>query len=351
MAKLFPLETIPGYYSQRPGIQIGTQLRHDASEEEILMRLQLGAEWVMTDLPRDAEHSATNYRRIVERFASHGLPVYRLANHNVHNMPAVTLNLPGCDAKIAEYLAYLRNLAAAGIRYATYAHMANGIWSTGTEPIRGGALSRAFHIEQATEGRWVGEVFRSPLSHGREYTEAELWDNYAHFIRQVAPVAEELGIRIGIHPDDPPVYTLAGVPRHIFGTFEGYRQALEIADSPNIGMCLCVGCWLEGGAAMGKDAPDTIRYFGGLGKLFKVHFRNVTAPMPQGFVETFLDDGYMDMHRIMQALQEVAFDGAIISDHLPQMAGGRIAAEAFSLGYMRGLLQATQNEARPQPEE
>jgi mannonate dehydratase len=117
---------------------------------------------------------------------------------------------------------------------------------------------------------------------------------------------------------------------------------LEIADSPNIGMCLCVGCWLEGGAAMGQDVIETIRYFGSRGKLFKVHFRNVTAPMPEGFVETYLDDGYMDMFQVMQALQEVGFDGAIISDHLPDMAGGRIAGEAFSLGYMRGLLQATQ---------
>lgn len=340
----FALRAVPGYEGTHPGIQLGTQLPHDAPEADILMRVQLGAEWVMTDLPRQAEHSAANYRRVVERFASYGLPVYRLANANVHNMPAVTLNLPEREAKIAEYVQYLQNLAAAGLHYATYAHMGNGIWSTGKERIRGGAQSRAFHLERATEGQWVGEVFRGPLSHGRAYSEQELWDNYAYFIRQVVPVAQDLGIYIGIHPDDPPVYALGGIPRCIFGTFDGYRQALEIADSPNVGMCLCVGCWLEGGTAMGRDVLETIRFFGRQNRLFKVHLRNVTAPMPEGFVETYLDDGYMDMAAVMRALQEVGFDGAIISDHLPDMAGGRTAAEAFSLGYMRGLLQATQDE-------
>jgi mannonate dehydratase len=212
--------------------------------------------------------------------------------------------------------------------------------------VRGGAISRAFHIEQGGKGYWIKESWEGPLSHGREYSEQELWDNYTYFIKQVVPVAEEAGVFIGIHPDDPPVYSLGGVPRCIFGTFEGYKRALEIADSPNIGMCLCVGCWLEGGKAMGKDVVETIRYFGGLKKLFKVHFRNITAPMPEGFAETFLDDGYMDMHLVMRALREINFDGAVISDHLWDMVGGRRAAEGLAIGYITALRQAVNNEFR-----
>ena len=191
-------------------------------------------------------------------------------------------------------------------------------------------------------GWWINRTWDAPLSHGRPYTEEELWENYAYFIRQVAPVAEEVGVYIGIHPDDPPVYGLGGVPRCIFGSFEGYRRAIELAASPNIGVCLCLGCWLEGGEQMGKSAADTIRYFGEQGKLFKVHFRNVTAPMPGGFVETFLDEGYGDMLEMMRALHAVNFTGAIISDHLQEMIGGRRTAEAMAAGYMRGLIQAVQ---------
>ncbi|MBN1401345.1 MAG: mannonate dehydratase [Anaerolineae bacterium] len=335
---------MPGYFASQPGIQIGTGLRPDADDEDIQFIKQLGVEWVMTSLGDPSEHTVENYVALKTRFEAHGLKIYRLANHSCHNMEQVTLNLPGRDEKVQEYLDYIRKLGAAGIHYSTYAHMGNGIWSTGREEIRGGAVSRAFHIQDAQQGHWVGQSWQGPLTHGRRYTEQEIWDNYEYFIKQVVPVAEAAGVYIGIHPDDPPVYDLGGVPRCIFGSFEGYRQAIEIADSPNIGMCLCVGCWLEGGAQMGKSVVDTIRYFGARKKLFKVHFRNVTAPMPEGFVETFMDAGYMDMHRVVQALREIEFEGCIMSDHLPQMVGGRRAAEAWSIGYMKAMVQAVNNE-------
>ena len=336
----YPLSVIPGYHGSSPGIQIGTQMGEGPGEEMMQFARQLGVEWVMTTVDKPENQNAGYYTALLERFEANGFKIYRLANHSCHNMEEVTLNLPGRDAKIEEYLTYIRNLGKAGIYYSTYAHMGNGIWSTGQEEIRGGARSRAFHVEQAKTGWWIDKSWDAPLTHGRRYTEDELWDNYTYFIRQVVPVAEEAGVFIGIHPDDPPVYDLGGIPRCIFGNFEGYRRAIEIADSPNIGVCLCVGCWLEGGPAMGRDAVETIRYFGGLKKLFKVHFRNVTAPMPEGFAETFLDDGYGDMYAIMRALREVNFDGAIISDHLQAMAGGRYAAEGYALGYMRALVQA-----------
>ena len=343
-AKSYPLSTIPGYYSSKRGIQIGTQLRPTASDEDIQFVKQLGVEWVMTGLGGPEEHTAENYVALREKFEAHGLKIYRLANHGCHNMEKVTLNLPGRDEKVEEYLTYIRNLGKAGIHYSTYAHMGNGIWSTGREEVRGGAVSRAFHIEEAKTGWWIGKSWDGPLTHGRVYTEEEIWDNYIHFIKKVVPVAEEAGVYIGIHPDDPPVYPLGGVPRCIFGNFEGYKRALEIADSPNIGMCLCVGCWLEGGEGMGKDVIETIRYFGGQKKLFKVHFRNVTAPMPEGFAETFMDDGYMDMYQVVRALREVGFDGAIMSDHLQAMVGGHRAAEAYGVAFMKALVQAVNDE-------
>ena len=90
---------------------------------------------------------------------------------------------------------------------------------------------------------------------------------------------------------------------------------------------------------MGKNAVDAIRHFATQKKLFKVHFRNVSAPLPEGFVETFLDDGYVDMSQVMRALHESGFNGAVISDHVPHMVGGHRSSEAFALGYIRGLIQ------------
>ena len=180
----------------------------------------------------------------------------------------------------------------------------------------------------------------------------ELWENYEYMIRRIAPVAEEAGVFIGIHPDDPPVYSLGGIPRCIFGNFAGYKRAMDIADSPNIGVCLCIGCWLEGGEeGMGIDVPGAIRHFAERQQLFKIHFRNVTNPMPEPWTETLMDDGYMDMHVVMKTLRDVEFDGAIIPDHIPSLLGGKRAGTAYSIAYMRALVQSVNNEAGgPGPE-
>jgi mannonate dehydratase len=340
----YALRAISGYHASRPGIQIATQMSAAASEEDMRFAQQLGIEWVMTSLDKPEEHTAESYLRLRRKFEAFGLRIYRLANHACHNMEEVTLNLPGRDEKVAQYLDYIRNLGKAGIHYSTYAHMGNGIWSTGRATMRGGVEARAFDLAKAKAGYWNGRVFEGPLTHGRVYTEEELWENYAYFIKKVVPVAEEAGVFIGVHPDDPPVYPLGGIPRCIFGTFAGYKRALEIANSPNIGVCLCIGCWLEGGQGMGADVIEAIRYFGARGKLFKAHFRNVSRPMPAPWAETFMDDGYMNMHQVVKALREVRFDGAIISDHLPSMIGGRRAAEAYSVAYMRALVQAADDE-------
>ena len=186
--------------------------------------------------------------------------------------------------------------------------------------------------------------FHEPLSHGRKFTEDEIWTNYTYFIKRVAPVAEEAGVRIGIHPDDPPVPVLAGVPRCIFGNFEGYQRAMEIANSPNVGICLCCGTWLEGGRTlMGKDPDEVIHHFGAE-KIWKIHFRNVSAPLPH-FVETFMDDGYFDMYRIMKALREVKFDGIVILDHTPGMVGTHYAEQAYGFAYMKALKNRANAEA------
>jgi mannonate dehydratase len=223
--------------------------------------------------------------------------------------------------------------------------MGNGIWTSGRTDVRG-ASAREFDMASPNkQGIWDGKTWKEPLSHGREFTKDEIWENYTYFIKQVVPVAEEAGVRIGIHPDDPPVPVLAGVPRCIFSNFEGYKRAMEIANSPNVGICLCCGTWLEGGRKLtGKDPEEMIRYFGAK-KIWKIHFRNVSAPLPH-FVETFMDNGYYDMYKIMKALRDVNYDGIVILDHSPTMVGGNPAQTAYGFAYMRALLNRANAEAK-----
>lgn len=325
-----------------PGIKIAAQMSPEPREQDLQFVRQMGVEHVV--LWTDASKSSAEYyasRKAL--FAQHGLTVYGFGNADVHNQDALVLGGPNRDAKVEEYKRHLRALGKAGIPYTTYAHMPNGIWSTERELTRGGASARAFDLAKAEAGHWHGKVYKLPLTNEREYSEEEVWDNYAYFIRQAARVAEEEGVMIGIHPDDPPVSPLGGVPR-IFSTFAGYKRALEIADSPNVGVCLCVGCWLEGGAKVwGVDVLEAIRYFAERKQLFKVHFRNVAAPLPH-FVETFIDDGYQDMYQVMKALQEVGFRGVAIPDHIPQMADDPRLGTAFTIGYMKALLRRAQEE-------
>lgn len=176
-----------------------------------------------------------------------------------------------------------------------------------------------------------------------------MWENYTYFIKQVVPVAEENGVYIGIHPDDPPVYTMAGVPRCVFGNYEGYKKALTIANSPNIGCCLCVGCWLEGGKLMGATPEEFIRWLGERNLLFKVHLRNVSAPLDAagGFSETFPDAGYYNLINVIQALDDIGFDGCIMNDHLINMVGGHHTCEAYFTAYIKGAVDAVQNYKYP----
>ena len=257
-----------------PGIKISLQIPNEFTDEDLTFAKQIGVEYVSIPTAGGTYETFASFKQRVE---AAGLKVANIGNSNVHNMPEVTLNLPGRDQKIEEYKQYLRDLGRAGLHYTTYAHMGNGIWSSKAETTRGGARARAFH-ETTAKGYWIEKTFEPPLSHGRKFSKEEIWENYTYFIRQVAPVAEEAGVRIGIHPDDPPVPELGGVPRCIFGNFDGYVKALEIANSPNVGVCLCCGTWMEGGKLMGKDVFEAARAFAGMGKLWKIHFRNVSGP-------------------------------------------------------------------------
>jgi mannonate dehydratase len=326
-----------------PGIKIALQMSPEPSEKDLQFAKQLGIEYVV--LWTDGEHANYDYfasRR--ELFENAGLKVYGFGNSSVHNQDALVLNLPNRDEKVEEYKRYIRALGKAGIPYTTYAHMGNGIWSTEPEETRGGARARGFDLNKAQKGHWGGKSYEMPLSHERKYTEEEIWDNFTYFIKEAAAVAEEAGVIIGIHPDDPPVPELGGIPRCIFSSFEGYKRALEIADSPNVGMCLCVGCWLEGGELMGKGVLETIHYFGEKDKIFKVHFRNVSQPLPH-FVETFLDNGYMDMYKVMKALKDVDFRGVLIPDHIPRMADDYRVGTAYSIAYMKALLERANEDS------
>ena len=264
------------------------------------------------------------------RIESYGLRLEAIENVPLGFYQKCILGLSGRDEEIENYQETIRNLGRAGIPILGYHWMANSVWRTSkNEPTRGGATTTVYDHTLAKS---------APMSFGREYTESELWGNYEYFIRSVLPIAQEWGVTLALHPDDPPVESLGGVSR-IFRNFEGFKRAMEeIAPAPNHKLDFCMGTWAEMGLEMMFEA---MQYFGQKDKIAYVHFRNVRGAVPH-ITETFIDEGDVDVGRAMKLLVDVGFDGLIIDDHVPQMINDTLWAHrgrAYATGYIKGLLR------------
>jgi len=288
-------------------------------------RLQFGAEEVPLDFIRASQ----------ERCSRFGLRVYS-AVQTAYQSPAIQLGLPGRDKDIDAYRGFIRNLGRAGIPVASYDFHPGNTYSTATSEYHG-YTTREFDLD----------LFRAKLEaprYDREFTAEDVWAAYAYFIKAVLPVAEEAGVKLALHPDDPPVARMNGVTR-IFNTYEGFRRAEKFASSSSWGILFCVGTWSEVGLGAGRSVVEMIRDFGGRGKILEVHFRNVSSTLPR-FHETLPDDGYVDMYEVMKALREVRFNGGLGADHIPGLAGdeSRRAGAAYSLAYIKALLRRANQE-------
>ena len=170
-------------------------------------------------------------------------------------------------------------------------------------------------------------------------SEDKLWDNYEYFIKAVIPYAEKHGIKLALHPDDPPLAKLGDVSR-IMISYENIKKAMEIGNSKNLGVTMCQACYLM----MGEDLYDVIPKLAD--KIFFVHFRNVTGNKFK-FNETFHDNGNIDMADMMRLYKKCNIDVPIRVDHVPLMAGehqetaGYTAlGRLFAIGYLKGILEA-----------
>lgn len=169
----------------------------------------------------------------------------------------------------------------------------------------------------------------------------ELWKRFNEFLNEVIPVAEEAGVKMALHPDDPPTPTMRGQPRLVYQP-ELYQKVLDLRPSRSNMLEFCLGSLAE--MTEGNVYQATEQY-SRQGKIAYVHFRNVAGKVPH-YRETFIDDGDIDMIRILKILKKNSFDGVLIPDHTPQMTCGAPwhAGMAFALGYMRAALQAIERE-------
>lgn len=259
-----------------------------------------------------------------------------IAGVESHPVPAekIKLGLPGRDEEIENYQAAIDALARVGIPMVCYNWMAGlGWYRTRVDvPERGGAIVSEFDNEVATR--------QGPTQWG-DVSEEQIWANVEYFLRAVIPVAEKAGIRMALHPDDPPVSPLRGIGRILISA-ANCRRVLDIVPSPVHGITFCQATF----RAMGEDIEVLAKEWLRQKKVFFVHFRDIRGTRER-FRETFHDNGPTDMVRMLQVYHEHGFDGPIRPDHAPTMEGESndtpgyaMTGKVFAIGYMIGILKA-----------
>ena len=286
-----------------------------------------------------------------------GLTVEGIENVPYRHWDKVLRGLPGRDEQLDNYKTTIRNMAEAGIPVLGHHFVPTYVWRTDLQARgRGGARVTSFDAARVGAGNALAgykltpqETFTEPIDSDR------MWDNYRVFLEAVLPVAEEVGVRLAVHPDDPPIDMALGGIARILSSPEGLEHAFELsAGSPAWGLDLCLGTVSE--MAGEESVNRVIDYFGPKGKIFYVHFRDVQGVVPR-FQESFLGEGNYDPAAVLRRLADVGFDGFIIDDHVPAMIGDEDTwadtasaaycsrGRAHAIGYLQGLMNALEREA------
>ena len=295
--------------------------------------LQSGVRHGVIRLPEDDAFDLTDpahWRTVHKRFTDFGItplviePMPNALHDHIKTGDAMR---DECIEKAIRMFPIMRELGIDTICFNWMAHV-GWLRTRSDYPERGGARVTAFDMAD----------FKPT---GARITADELWDNYTYFVKAAVPEAEKYGIKLALHPDDPPVPRLGEVERIMISRENIRRAVYDICPSDSLGITMCQANYF----IMGEDLADTIREFAE--KIYLVHFRNTTG-VPNAFRETFHDNGDIDMAALMKGYAACGVNVPIRVDHVPTMAGevsslpgydamGRL----FAIGYLKGILDAT----------
>ncbi|MFA7344855.1 MAG: mannonate dehydratase [Terrimicrobiaceae bacterium] len=279
---------------------------------------------------------------IKTRAADHGLEIAAIENFDPAHWHDVLLDGPKKAAQFENLKILVRNVGRAGIPVIGYnfslagvAGRVKGPWGRGgaevvamegnfDKPIPNGMVWNMVYDANAPEGILPA------------VTSEELWRRHGDFLDALLPVAEECGVTLAAHPDDPPTETVRGQPR-LVNQPHLYQRLLDRHPSPRNALEFCLGTLAE---MTGGDIYDAVDSYSRQGKIAYIHFRNVQGKAPR-YRETFVDEGDIDMIRVLRILKKNGFDGVLIPDHAPQMtcAAPWHAGMAYACGWMQAALR------------
>lgn len=292
---------------------------------------QCGVEHGVIRLPEDAEFDITDFshwEKVYKRFVDFGIKpivIEPMPNELHDHIKIGDEYRDECIEKVIKMFEYMDKLDIRTICFNWMAHI--GWLRTNTSiKERGDSLVAGFNIDDF-----------KPID--KKITSDELWDNYSYFINAVIPYAEKYNVRLALHPDDPPLAKLGDVER-IMVSYENIKKAINIVDSPNLGVTMCQATYCMMGEDLYKVIPELAD------KIFFVHFRNAVGNKFK-FRESFHDNGIIEMANIMKLYKQCNVDVPIRVDHVPLMAGEKqetagytALGRLYAIGYLKGILEA-----------
>lgn len=314
------------------------------NDDALIMAKQLGSEGFHFNTPpiataNEKYWSVTSLKWLKEYTEKFGLKLEMIENVPIRFFDKIILGADGRDEQIENYIKTLRNMGEAGIPILGHHFCPTWAWRTSiTEPYRGGATVSSY--DKAIEDK-VPNAYTQSRNHmialdGNVPTADDLWNNFEYFIKAVIPEAEKAGVKLITHPSDPPLKKVAGVER-IFISPSDFEKAEKIANNDAWGINFCMGTFSQLGGE--ECVMEMIEKFVARNKVHMVHFRDVQGTIEK-FSECFIGEGRYDPARIMKALADNGYDGAMLDDHVPFLTGDTRwghTARAYTFGYLKGI--------------
>lgn len=298
--------------------------------------------WGMAGNPNElwSLEELVELRRAAEK---EDLKIEAIENFDPAHWHDVLLDGPKKEEQLENVKTLVRRVGQAGIPVMGYNFSIAGVCGRVTGRFaRGGAISVGMDgpfeapMPNGTAWNMVYDA-NAPPGFVPPATSEALWQRLGNFLDAILPVAEEAGVKMALHPDDPPTPTMRGQPRLVYQPHL-YQRVLQRRPSPANALEFCLGSLAE---MTEGDIYDAVEQYSREGKLAYVHFRNITGKAPH-YRETFVDDGDIDMLRVLRILKKNSFEGVLIPDHTPQMTCDAPwhCGMAYAMGYMRAALQA-----------
>jgi mannonate dehydratase len=287
-------------------------------------------------------------RDIKRTIEAAGLKWEAIENFDPAHWHDILLDGPMKKQQLEDLKQMIRAIGKAGIPIMGYNFSLAGVWGWTRGPFgRGDAVSVRYDeskIDPQTpipNGMVWNMIYDTHAPSGTvpRVPPEELWQRYEWFLSQIIPVAEEAGVKMALHPDDPPADFLRGTARLVNQPHK-YQQVIDLVPSKSNTLEFCLGSLQE---MREGNVYESIEHYGRQGRIAYVHFRNVRGKVPL-YQEVFIDEGDLDMLRALSILRDVGYDGVIIPDHTPEMTCDAPwhAGMAYALGYIRAALQVVE---------